>query len=85
MNEKIGDEGRVIIRKSGTEPLIRVMVETDTKNIGETLIDEIKLSLNSDLKVSIYSFINLLLFSTSKIFIFGVPINWATKIFAGSL
>ena len=46
MNEKIGDEGRVIIRKSGTEPLIRVMVETDTKNIGETLIDEIKLSLN---------------------------------------
>ena len=47
MNEKIGDEGRVIIRKSGTEPLIRVMVETDTKNIGETLIDEIKLSLNN--------------------------------------
>ena len=46
MNEKIGDEGRVIIRKSGTEPLIRVMVETHTKNIGETLIDEIKLSLN---------------------------------------
>ena len=46
MNEKIGDEGRVIIRKSGTEPLIRVMVETDTKNIGEILIDEIKLSLN---------------------------------------
>ena len=45
MKEKIGNEGRVIIRKSGTEPLIRVMIETDNQNLSKEILDEIKTSL----------------------------------------
>jgi len=45
MKEKIGNEGRVIIRKSGTEPLIRVMIETNNQNLSNEILDEIKISL----------------------------------------
>ena len=45
MKEKIGNEGRIIIRKSGTEPLIRVMIETDNQNLSNEILDEIKISL----------------------------------------
>lgn len=31
VEEKLGDKGRVLLRKSGTEPLIRVMVEGENK------------------------------------------------------
>lgn len=34
--EKLGGEGRVLIRPSGTEPLIRVMVEAKTDEIART-------------------------------------------------
>ena len=45
MKEKIGNEGRIIIRKSGTEPLIRVMIETDNQDLSKKILDEIKTSL----------------------------------------
>ena len=45
MKEKIGNEGRVIIRKSGTEPLIRVMIETNNQNLSKEILDEVKTSL----------------------------------------
>ena len=37
----LGDEGRVVLRKSGTEPLLRVMVEADTQELCEQKVDEI--------------------------------------------
>ena len=37
----LGDEGRVVLRKSGTEPLIRVMVEAGTQELCEQKVDEI--------------------------------------------
>tara|TARA_Y100000814_G_scaffold110401_1_gene78060 strand:+ start:664 stop:2001 length:1338 start_codon:yes stop_codon:yes gene_type:complete len=46
MKEKIGNEGRVIIRKSGTEPLIRVMIETNNQNLSNEILDEVKISLS---------------------------------------
>ena len=45
MKEKIGNQGRVIIRKSGTEPLIRVMIETNNQNLSNEILDEVKTSL----------------------------------------
>ena len=45
MNKKIGNQGIVIIRNSGTEPLIRVMIETDNQNLSNEILDEIKTSL----------------------------------------
>ena len=39
--EKLGDTGRILVRESGTEPLIRVMVEAETKEICEELVDSV--------------------------------------------
>ena len=36
---KLGDTGRILVRESGTEPVIRVMVEAETKEICEELVD----------------------------------------------
>ena len=36
---KLGDAGRILVRQSGTEPLIRVMVEAETGEICEELVD----------------------------------------------
>lgn len=44
--QKLGDDGRILVRKSGTEPLIRVMAEAKTNEICkecvENIIDVIK-------------------------------------------
>jgi len=38
---ELGDRGRLVIRKSGTEPLIRVMAEGDDQAMVERLVDRI--------------------------------------------
>ena len=38
---ELGDRGRLVIRKSGTEPLIRVMAEGDDPAMVERLVDRI--------------------------------------------
>ncbi len=37
----LGDSGRILVRESGTEPLIRVMAEAETKEICEQMVDRI--------------------------------------------
>ena len=37
--DELGDSGRILVRESGTEPVIRVMVEADTKEICEKYVD----------------------------------------------
>ena len=37
--EKLGDDGRVLLRASGTEPVLRVMAEATTKEQAETAVD----------------------------------------------
>ena len=37
--EKLGDTGRILVRESGTEPVIRVMVEAETDEICEEYVD----------------------------------------------
>ena len=38
---RLGTSGRLVIRPSGTEPLIRVMAEADDPALVETVVDEI--------------------------------------------
>ena len=39
--DKLGDSGRVLVRESGTEPLIRVMVEAENHEICQNCVDQI--------------------------------------------
>jgi phosphoglucosamine mutase len=39
--ERLGRTGRLIVRPSGTEPVIRVMGEGDDKNLVEEVVDEV--------------------------------------------
>ena len=41
VEDKLQDSGRVLVRKSGTEPLIRVMVEAETEKSAEASVNEI--------------------------------------------
>ncbi|MDD4076120.1 MAG: phosphoglucosamine mutase, partial [Eubacteriales bacterium] len=37
----LGDEGRILVRESGTEPVIRVMVEAKTNDVCEQCVDSV--------------------------------------------
>lgn len=41
VEEKLGDEGRILVRESGTEPVIRVMVEASTDERCRECVEEI--------------------------------------------
>ena len=38
---RLGDSGRILVRESGKEPVIRVMVEAESKEVCETLVDSV--------------------------------------------
>ncbi len=40
IEEKLGEDGRILLRESGTEPVIRVMVEAATDALCEQYVDE---------------------------------------------
>ncbi len=42
IKEKVADQGRIIVRMSGTEPLLRVMVECETKKRLNEISDQVE-------------------------------------------
>jgi len=40
--KKMGDGGRILVRKSGTEPLIRIMAEGDDEKLVKTVVQELR-------------------------------------------
>lgn len=43
---ELGDDGRVLIRPSGTEPLLRIMVEASQQSVAQTLAERLNASLD---------------------------------------
>ena len=39
--EVLGDDGRILVRESGTEPVIRVMVEAETDELCAKYVDQV--------------------------------------------
>lgn len=41
VSESLGTDGRILLRKSGTEPVLRIMVEAGETEVCERLVDEV--------------------------------------------
>ena len=39
VTEELGDTGRILVRESGTEPVVRVMVEAESEEICQKYVD----------------------------------------------
>lgn len=48
ITSELGDNGRILLRESGTEPVIRVMVEAATDALCEKYVDEMISVMNSE-------------------------------------
>lgn len=49
--EQLGKTGRVLLRKSGTEPLVRVMIEAADAEVAQKLADELAALVKSELAI----------------------------------
>ncbi len=41
VTEALGETGRILVRESGTEPVVRVMVESESKDICQKYVDQV--------------------------------------------
>jgi phosphoglucosamine mutase len=46
---KLGDHGRILLRASGTEPLVRVMVEAQSDNLASEIANDLAKVVQSEL------------------------------------
>ncbi len=49
--EKLSDKGRVLLRASGTEALIRVMIEAEDHSLAQELASELATLVKSELSL----------------------------------
>ena len=47
--DRLGDKGRVLLRKSGTEPLVRVMIEAENDELARELAESLAALVKSEL------------------------------------
>jgi phosphoglucosamine mutase len=40
---ELGESGRVLVRGSGTEPLVRVMIEADSQSVADTAAERLRI------------------------------------------
>lgn len=40
--EKLGSNGRILVRRSGTEPLVRIMIESDSQELATQIIEDLE-------------------------------------------
>ena len=50
VEEALGNNGRILVRESGTEPLIRVMVEAETDELCAKHVDDVLACIDSILE-----------------------------------
>ena len=41
VEETLGDKGRILVRESGTEPVVRVMVEAETTDVCQEMVNKV--------------------------------------------
>jgi phosphoglucosamine mutase len=51
VQQKLGDKGRVLLRASGTEALIRVMIEAQELSLAQELASELATLVKSELSL----------------------------------
>lgn len=56
---RVGSRGRVNVRASGTQPMIRVMVEADSYDLRDSLADQIFSAMADELGGKVYSRVDL--------------------------
>ena len=49
--DRLGDSGRVLLRASGTEPLIRVMVEASSDNLAQEIAASLAATVKAELEI----------------------------------
>lgn len=52
VEEQLGSDGRVLVRPSGTEPLVRVMVEATAEDAAQTAAERIATAVRQDLTIA---------------------------------
>ena len=50
--EQLGENGRLLIRPSGTEPMIRIMAEGEKPDLIKSICEKLKASINNEIRKS---------------------------------